>query len=177
MKIICTVLLLALAAGCPADDTCGPGDAPGDGMLLSGSGVEVRYHQAIGAVNNDCPDPAAPEGVISLTISMTQVSGADQITLCVGRPDRLTETLTLGTDVEVVDVGGESGGCILSRNTTTPASGTVRADGICENGTDPAGFALEIQGQVSVDRDCSGSVDTLRLDLVGLISVGPDPSI
>ena len=171
MKVIC-LLLLALVAGCPADDACGPGDATADGLLLSNTEIEVRYHEMVASANNDCPDPAAPEGVISLTIAGVQVAGSDGITFCVGRPDLLSGGLPLGTGVQVIDVGAESGGCTLTRNPTA-ATGTATADGICQNGTDPAGFALSVQGQVSVDRDCSGVMDTLRLDLSGTISVAP----
>src|SRR5688500_19518828 len=86
-------LAFALAAtlpGCPTDPFCGPGEATGDGMLLSGTGVDVRYHMAIAGENNDCPAPDAPEGVVSVTIAMAQTNGANGfLNLCIPRPDLL----------------------------------------------------------------------------------------
>jgi hypothetical protein len=163
--------ILALIPACPGDDTCGPGDAPGDGLVLSGSGVLLRYHMMEASANNDCPDPAAPAGVVSVTLLALQVGGGDAINLCVPRPDRLAEPLVLGADVEVVDVNGAAGGCTFVHNSAQPPTGTMTAEGACANGTDPAGFKLVVAGQVSVDRTCDATTDTLRLDLAGAISV------
>jgi hypothetical protein len=81
---------LALAA-CPGDDgdgDCGPGATPPDGLRVFGDGFEARYTMLQAGANNDCPDPNAPAGVISLTIAGIQ-DGIEPglITLCVPRPD------------------------------------------------------------------------------------------
>src|SRR5689334_3586178 len=85
--------MIALVAGCPADDACGPGDAPGDGLTVTGGGVSLRYHQMTASPNNDCPDPQAPEGVVSLTLTALQTTGGDALVLCVPRPDMLESDL------------------------------------------------------------------------------------
>lgn len=180
MKILLLVMI-ALVAGCPADDACGPGDAPGDGLTVTGGGVSLRYHQMTASPNNDCPDPQAPEGVVSLTLTALQTTGGDALVLCVPRPDMLESDLpvvaatpTHAAAIEVQNVNATDAGCTITANATTAPTGTGHAEGICADGTDPAGFALLISGQVSVDRDCSGTIDTLRLDLAGTISVSPE---
>lgn len=180
MKIL-LLAMLALAAGCPADDSCGPGDAPGDGLTVSGGAVSLRYHQMTASPNNDCPDPAAPAGVVSLSLTAIQVSGADALVLCIPRPDMLesdlpvvASTATHTAAIEIQDVNASDAGCTLTDSAAMAPTGTGHAEGICMDGTDPAGFALLISGQVSVDRDCSGTIDTLRLDLAGTISVTPE---
>jgi hypothetical protein len=179
---------LAIAAavvlpGCPTENTCGPGDAPADGLVLSGSGVEVRYHMMTAGLNNDCPDPSvSTEDVVSLTLQGLQVGGTiGAITLCIPRPDLVGDPMPIintvptahGASAEVVDVGAEAGGCTFSRSQTVEPAGTLYAEGLCDGGGNAAGFALVVAGQVSVDRDCSGTIDTLRLDLAGTISVAP----
>jgi hypothetical protein len=175
-------LLAVLAAGCPGDDSCGPGDAPGDGLTATGNGVDLRYHAMTATPNNDCPDPAAPEGVISLTITGSQVNGSDAINFCVPRPDQLESDLPLVPNtpghapmtIEVVDINAASGGCTFAFDDAIAPTGTAHAEGICTNGTDPAGFALLIAGQVTLERTCGATVDSVRVDISGTISVaGP----
>ena len=95
MKALILVSLAALLPACPSDESCGPSDALGDGLVLSGTGVEIRYHDLVASPNNDCPDASAPAGVVSLTISGTQVGGSDAITFCVPRPDLFADPLPL----------------------------------------------------------------------------------
>ena len=167
---------LALAAGtaCCGGDTCGPGSAKADGLTLTGSGVSVTYAGLTASANNDCPDPAAPAGVVSLTISGTQVGSSFPITFCVPRPDLLGSGVRqLGTDIKVVDVGADiGGGCTLSISSTTAPSGPVQGSGVCGDGTDPAGFALDFESDtVTVKRTCGATVDMLTLALSGSVAV------
>jgi hypothetical protein len=185
LRACLAITFAATLPACPGDPFCGPGEAAADGLVLSGSGVEVRYHMASAGLNNDCPDPTvSTEDVVSVTISALQVGGGGAINLCVPRPDLLGETPmpiintvvspgVHGASAEIVDVNATTGGCTLSRSQTVEPSGTLVAEGLCGNGADPAGFALIFAGQVSIDRDCSGTLDTLRLDLAGAISVSP----
>jgi len=171
VRALLLVSLVAILPACPGDDTCGPGAAAGDGLVLSGSGVEIRYHDLVASANNDCPDPAAPAGVVSLTIAGVQVGGTESITLCVPRPDLLADVRALGTDVQIIDLNATAPECTFVRNTTTPPTGTVTADGLCADGTDPAGFALVVQGTATVDRTCLAGTDTVTLDMAGTVSV------
>ena len=164
---------LALAA-CPGDDgdgDCGPGAAPPDGLRVFGDGFEARYTMLQAGANNDCPDPNAPAGVISLTIAGIQ-DGIEPglITLCVPRPDLFDQATPLGTGALLVDLIASTAGCTIDL-TPTPPVGTARASGLCDDGADPAGFALSVSGTVSVDRLCGGTTDTVSLQLMGDVAV------
>jgi hypothetical protein len=165
------------AACCGGGETCGPGMAAANGLSLAGSGINVEYTMLGAHVNNDCPDPAAPSGVVSLTISGTQDGAAFPVTLCIPRPDKLSSgPLTLGTDVKIIDLGADiGGGCTLARDTTQMPTGTVSATGLCGNGKDKAGFALIFDnGVVPMKRTCGAQVDVLNLALTGTVAVaGP----
>ena len=57
-----SVALLACAvpgAGC-GDDSCGPGGAPGVGLVASSDAVTLSYGQLRGGLNNACPAAGAP---------------------------------------------------------------------------------------------------------------------
>lgn len=170
-----TAALALAAGGCPNADQCGPGSAADDGLALSGSGVDVTYQGLAASANNDCPSASAPAGVVSLTIGGTQVGTSYPITLCVSRPDLLDAAgLQLGTDVQVIDLGADlGGGCTLALGTGA-ASGSVTGAGVCDNGTNAAGFAITIDGTVPMKRTCGTQVDQLDLTLAGTIAVsGP----
>src|SRR5690242_10767801 len=108
LSITSALLLGATTACCGGNDSCGPGSAAPDGLTLTGSGVNVTYSMLTASANNDCPDPNAPAGVVSLTISGTQVGSAFPITFCVPRPDQLGSGVRqLGTDIKVVDIGAD----------------------------------------------------------------------
>ena len=165
------------AACCGGGETCGPGAAAVDGLTLAGSGVNVAYTMLAASVNNDCPDPAAPSGVVSVTVTGTQVGTAFHVNLCIPRPDKLSAgPLALGTDVKIIDLGADiGGGCTLARDATQMPTGTVTATGLCNNGKDAAGFALTFDaGVVPMKRTCGAQVDVLNLALTGTVAVaGP----
>jgi len=156
------------------DETCGPGDAPAAGITAEvEAGSSVVYGDFVAGPNNDCPDPSDPSAPTSLTIVGTQTGQAFPLTLCVRRPDRFGATpAALGTDIVIEDVGAVVGDCQirLDRQGAAP-SGTATATGLCDRGTNAAGFALELSGAVSVIRTC-GTVSTpLRLTLSGRTAV------
>jgi len=176
---ITSVLLLA---GCPSDDECGPGDAPADGIVASGLGVELTYGGMISGENNDCPIDGTPEGVISMTIAGVQTGvPIGLFTLCIPRPDLLSVGESLGIDdpasedpaVRVVDVGGADAGCTYDLDIAVPPSGTARAKGLC-NATGAGGFALVLDGQVTLTRTCGAVVDSVVVSLTGTVAVQPD---
>jgi hypothetical protein len=174
----CLFLTSVLAlAGCPGGgETCGPGGAALDGLQLAGTGVDVRYTELGASPNADCPAVGAPDNVTSLTINGTQTGAAFAITLCVSRPDLIeTQTQQLGTDVKIIGIGATlGGGCTLASSNAMPATGTVIGAGLCNNGRDPAGFALTFDGVVPMKRTCGANVDVLDLALTGTVAVaGP----
>ena len=164
-------LLLADPSAVPAEqllatwESAFPG-APCFGGLASG-------------LNNDCPVADAPAGVTSLTIQGRQTDGSGAVTLCISRPDKLaTQTLALGpdavsSDVRLIDLGGSTSGCTFTQDTTRIPTGTVRAAGLCGNGSDAAGFELIVDGAASLTRTCGATVDTVGVTLVGSVAVHP----
>lgn len=170
------VACTAAASGC-SDDSCGPGGAPDTGLVASGDAVTLTYGQLAGELNNDCPAADAPSGVISLTIRGMQTDGTGLVTLCVARPDLLAEQAQAlgpdlaGTEVRLVDVKGIANTCSVSIDRTQPVTGRVTSSGLCGNGSDAAGFALEIDGALSLTRTCGTIVDSLGITLHGRIAV------
>jgi hypothetical protein len=167
-----------LVGGCssgPAkpDAFCGPGGASTSGLVASGTGFTLTFGNLTAGANNDCPDPAAPAGVVSLTIFAHQTDGTGLVTLCVKRPDKLAGGLALDTDVEVVDANGTAGGCTFSIDRTTPPTGTASSTGECNGGTGQAGFALTVDGTMQLTRTCGATMDSVAATFQGTVAVAP----
>lgn len=149
--------LYSLAA-CSDDATCGPPPAAISTITTAGA-AELTYGDFTVSANNDCPDAAAPAGVVSLTIAGTQASTSAPITFCLPRPD-LAETgraLALGSELQVIDVTGtDANGCAVSLVRPVMATGTAQALGMCEKGAAQVGFALQLDGTVRAQRTCIG---------------------
>ncbi|CAN5704821.1 hypothetical protein BH11MYX3_BH11MYX3_20080 [soil metagenome] len=174
-----TSLVLALAAigasGC-SDDSCGPGDAPLTGIVAGDAAVTLTFGNMTSRAGNDCPDNAAPQGVIALTIEGMQTDGTGFFTLCIPRPDLLAKGGTLGltvstADIRIIDLRGTSGACTYSLDSTRPPTGTGIGTGVCGNGTDKAGFAIELDGAVSLRRTCGATIDSVPVQLTGRVAV------
>lgn len=167
---------LGLLAGC-GDDACGPGDAPAVGLTAASADVTLTYGNLSSLAGNDCPAADAPAGVVSLSIEGTQDGGPGLITLCVPRPDLLVEgNRTLGTslsmaDVRIFDLSGEADGCTFALDSSRPPTGTAVGLGVCGNGADPAGFALELDGALSLRRTCGATLDSVAVTLTGRVAV------
>jgi hypothetical protein len=163
--------------GC-GDDACGAAGAPRSGLVASSDMVTLEYGDLSGLLGNDCPDPAAPEGVISLSIEGRQANDPlGLITLCVPRPDLLMDgDRTLGTtlsnaDVRIIDLRGNANGCAFVLDTTRLPTGAAQATGVCENGDSPDGFALAVDGAISLRRTCGAITDTVAVTLRGRVAV------
>ena len=163
----------ALVAGC--SDNCGPHGAPDFGLIASSDQININFGQLKAGANNDCPAADAPPGVISLTIAGIQKDDPTHlITLCVSRPDTLGDhSQTLGTEVKLIDLTGADAMCTYTVDTTRPTAGTVQGNGICDNGTNKAGFELIVNGALSIARDCGGIKDTQAVTLRGTVAVMP----
>ena len=132
----------------------------------------LTYGNLSAGANNDCPDPMAPTGVVSLTIDGTQVDAAAIITLCVSRPDQLAEMdQPLGTAVRIIDWNGEKDGCTFKLDGSRLITGNAHAVGMCDNGTNSAGWALGLSGNISLQRTCGMTVDSIAVELDGLVAV------
>jgi len=174
----------AACGGGGGGDSCGPGGAPGSGLVASGGAVTLTYGNLVGGINNDCPAADAPAGVISMTIHGTQSDGTGQITLCVARPDLLaTQAQALGHDVagaaiRVIDIAGTATSCSFKVDRAQPVTGSATSSGLClvngGNASDPAGFALVLDGALALTRTCGATVDSLGVTLRGRVAVAAD---
>lgn len=159
-----------LASGC-GDDDCGPGGAPDVGLVASAVGVNLAYGNMTSGANNDCPDPAAPSGVVSLTIGGTQMGTSSLVTFCIPRPDLLAEGVQIGGGFRIIDFNGEADGCTFALATGSVPAGTATASGICDNGTNQAGYALTVDGNIVLRRTCPTMTDMVPVALSGTVAV------
>ena len=179
-RSLTSVALLALAgaAGCSdGSGTCGPGMAP-DTLSITAGADTITYGGLSGSPNQDCPDPTGPKSVVPLTIEGVQTGGTSRFTLCVPRPDKLAGGQPLGAAIpaiQVIDLGGMGTSCTYAIDLNTPPSGTAKATGLCSNGTSKAGFALTLDGTVSLTRTCGGVMDTISVALSGEVAVAGPP--
>jgi hypothetical protein len=162
-----------LATGCNGDDECGPGSAPASGLTASSADVSLVYGGLSSGANNDCPDPDIPIGeIVSVTIEGSQQDTGSLVVFCLPRPDKLAnETLQLGTGLRIIDFNGEKDGCTYAFEASRPVTGTVSSSGICDNAEDPAGWALTIDGNISLRRTCPAATDTIAVSLTGTVAV------
>jgi hypothetical protein len=171
-RLLClSITSLALVSGC--GDDCGAMGALEFGLVASSDQVDLMYGDLVASANNDCPAADAPSGVISLTITGAQMGDTSQlITLCVPRPDLLaTQALALGSDVKIIDLSGKDATCSYTFDATLPPSGTAAGQHECNNGTNKAGFALLVNGALSLRRTCGTTVDTTPVTLRGTVAV------
>jgi hypothetical protein len=179
-----TSLALAIAAsgatGCGGsdDNTCGPGNAPEVGLTATGGATTLSFGELTSGINNDCPTANTPEGVISVTIFGVQTGGTGTLTLCIARPDLLArqaqplvEELPGLVGVHVVNLNAMANGCSFSIDTAQPITGSATSTGLCDNGANPSGFALTLDGALSFKRTCGTTTDTLNVALAGSVAV------
>jgi hypothetical protein len=164
-----------VASGC--SDDCGPpSNASAQGLIVSSADVKLTYGNITTSPNNDCRDPMAPAGVISLTLEGSQVDAATTrlLTLCIPRPDLLAKMDTaFGDNIRIIDLNGEKDGCTYEYESARPATGTVHAIGMCDNGTHAAGYALGFEGNLSMRRTCPTMSDTIALEVGGVVAIKP----
>jgi hypothetical protein len=161
---------LLVLHGCSGDD-CGPHNAPSDGLQITADTVSLTYGGLFAGANNDCPDPSAPRGVVSLTVQGTQVGGTGIFTICIPRPDKLMSELALGTDIQLIDVTGSDASCSYAQDAGTMPSGNAFGMHVCNNGTSKAGFAMTFDGALGLQRTCGANVDVVPVQLTGTVAV------
>ena len=156
--------IISCSDGSPAK--CGAGSAPPTIDVTAGT-VTLTYDTLESGANNDCPDPMAPAGVISMTIERLT---PPLITICIPRPDKLDAGLTFGSDAHLVDAGGSAGSCTYQLDHTMPITGTISSTGLCNNGG--SAFSLTIDAQFSELRTC-GTQDTVAATISGTVEITP----
>lgn len=168
-----TSALLLLAAGCGDDGECGPGSAPAVGLVASSADVTLTYGNFTSGANNDCPELDPSSGIVSLSLEGTQTEATtpQHVTFCIPRPDQLGDGVSFGTGVRIVDFNGEADGCTFTLATGSVATGTAHATGLCDNGTNPAGYALTIDGNLVLRRECPTMTDMVPVAVTGTVAV------
>jgi len=175
----CLLLISLLAAtGCGDDATCGTMGAPSAGLTASSAEVTLEFGNLTSLAGNDCSDPAVFPDVVSISLEGGQTNGGQGLfTLCIPRPDLLTSgPRTLGVfnsmaDIRIIDLTGDADGCTFALDSTSPPTGSGSGEGVCDNGNDPAGFAISLDGTISLRRTCGATVDTVDVVLAGRVAV------
>jgi hypothetical protein len=167
--------------------------ASSTGLAVSSADVTIVYENLTSLAGNDCPDPdqngngvpdvdepgAVPDPVISISIEGQQVGNpSGLLTLCIPRMDLMVAGSghTIGTsqsmaDVRIFDMSGEHEGCTFAFDSTRPPTGNVGGIGVCDDGDSEAGFALDIDGNVSLRRTCGSTIDSVAVEFKGKIAV------
>ena len=150
-------------------------------LQASSTEVTLTYGNLTALPGNDCPqtDVPPPAGVVSLSVEGTQTNGTGLITFCIARPDlfngvakNLGPSLSMTDNVRIYDVTGTNdSGCTFKLDSTRPVSGTAAGLGVCDNGTNSAGFGIDFDGAISLRRTCGATVDTIAVTLTGLVAV------
>lgn len=175
-RLLFLSIISALVGALPAcSDNCGPNGASDFGLVVGDASTQLVFGNLRSGANNDCPDPSAPAGVISLTIRGSMMDGTGLITLCAPRPDLMNmQTVPLvgptGTipGVRVIDLNGmDTMGCSYVLEPMRPPVGTAQAHGVCKNGADKAGYSLVVDGNVSLTKTCDTATSTVALSFSG----------
>jgi len=175
-RLLCllAISVSAASAGCSDDASCGSSSATEFGLTAAADQVSLTYGDLTARAGNDCPAPGVPPTVVvSLTIEGTQMGNTGVIAFCIPRPDQLDADVAFGSDVKVVQISGTDASCTYTDDKTHIPTGTVHGDGVCSDGTDPAGFGLTFDGFVGLTRTCGTTVDSVSVRLSGHVAVTP----
>ncbi len=168
----------AALVGCSDDDSCGPGDEEAPGVTVA----TITFGNFAASANNDCP-PTAGQHPTSVTVQGEQVSPevpGQFLVLCLPRPDLIDDqpvSFTDGERLELVDLFGQDGdGCTIGfDDSAEPGSAAASFSGFCDNGTNEAGFALTLSGNLPIARTCGADPaesDVAALDGRAAVAVG-----
>jgi hypothetical protein len=169
-RLLCLLAISGLA-GCGDDASCGSPGSAGFGLIISSDEVNLTYGGLTAGANNDCPASDAPTGVVSLTIQGNQMSAtAGLIAFCIPRPDQLADGIQL-SDVKLFQASGADTTCTYAFDTGHVPTGTVKGVGVCDNGTNSAGFGLVFDGFIGLRRTCPTQSDSVSVGITGNVAV------
>jgi hypothetical protein len=176
-RLLCLLAISSslLTGACSGDDCGSPGSAE-YGLVVSSDQVMLAYGDLVAGANNDCPASDAPTGVVSLTVSGTQMpgsGGSGLVTFCIPRPDQLGADQPLGSAVKIIDLSGMDATCSYALDHSHLPTGSAHGTGVCSNGTDKAGFGLVFDGFIGLTRTCGTTVDSVSVGLTGNVAVKP----
>lgn len=176
-RFLCLLAISSsLLAGACSGDSCGSPGSAEYGLVVSSDQVMLAYGDLRAGANNDCPAADAPSGVVSLTISGTQMpgsGGSGLITFCIPRPDQLASDQPLGSAVKIVDLSGTDATCSYTLDHSHLPTGSAHGLGVCSNGTDKTGFGLVFDGFIGLTRTCGTTVDSVSVGITGDVAVKP----
>jgi len=148
------------------------------GLVVSSDQVMLTYGDLMAGANNDCPASDAPSGVVSLTVSGTQMPGSGSgsgggglVTFCIPRPDQLGSDQPLGSAIKIIDLSGADATCSYALDPSHLPTGSAHGLGVCSNGTDKTGFGLVFDGFVGLTRTCGTTVDSVSVGITGNVAV------
>lgn len=165
--------VFSLCAACNGEQVCGPGDAPAAGLTATVPAGPIEYGGFTSVQARDC-------GPDSITIDGEQQGEAGPIiphlTLCVPLPDSVGDgPIALGlTDddvVRLVDANANLGDCTYALDRTEPPPATIEFVGFCDEGLDPAGYSIVLQGTVNLLRTCATGNEEVTATLGGEVAV------
>lgn len=167
------IALAGCGGGSGGGGECGPDIATGVMTATDADDtVALELDNFVALPADQCPDPAAPEGTISLTIRGSHVESGGAFVICVPRPDRLQATGHAGAgEIELSGFEATQDGCSFEPSPGAGGFGGLDVGGFCDGGADPAGFRMSTSIQISTRRDCAGTVTTVQLLFAGTVEV------
>ena len=176
-RFLCLLAISVSLSACSGDDCGSPGSAV-YGLVVSSDQVMLTYGDLMAGANNDCPASDAPSGVVSLTVSGTQMPGSGSgsgggglVTFCIPRPDQLGSDQPLGSAIKIIDLSGADATCSYALDPSHLPTGSAHGLGVCSNGTDKTGFGLVFDGFVGLTRTCGTTVDSVSVGITGNVAV------
>jgi hypothetical protein len=178
--IAAAILAVAGLTACSDDSSCGTGGAAAAGAPSTVGTETVAFTAFTAGRNSDCQINGS--GVVSVTVAGHQLNDTAPLTLCLPRPDLIeTAPVTLTKDelpppvtdrAQLIDaVAILAGGCVARLDATRAYAATATFAGMCDDGTNAAGFALTLAGQVPVTVTCAGNPTAAMATLAGTVAV------
>ena len=79
--------------------------------------------------------------------------------------------MAVGSGFRIIDFNGEADGCTFALAQGSVPSGEASATGVCDNGKNPAGYALTVDANLVLRRTCPTATDMVAVSLAGTIAV------
>lgn len=169
---------IAAAAGCGEGDECGPGDAPVDGVTAALANNTVTYGSFTSSPDGNCTTGTEPSlSIEGIQVDPAPIGGTTQkIAFCIPLPDAVGgDPMTLGLEdtdpVRLVEVNASVDPCTYRFDFSPDPSGTITFSGYCDSGLHEAGYAITLDGSVTLRQVCGGDLETIIVDLAGSAAV------
>jgi len=154
-------------SGCGSSKTCGASPAAQEGLGVGVPEESGPQEWTVNSMTAHRNDQCA--GSDNLTIDAPGI-----VTFCVPDAGKLEAGVDLGT-ATVLAFNDPFKICSMTLDPARPPTGRLTASGLCDDGTDPAGFALVVEANVPVIRKCGAGQRTayVAATLSGIVVVKP----